>query len=150
MTNFPEYTDTDYIALGHYLRREMFGVELNEDEQILATMSILKFPEIEIPEDSDEEKIRKIGIGDKFGLISKDGWITKPIYELVGISDENLIVAKLNNNWGHLDLDGNFIECEEDNMKYLQIIISGDIRPRVLKLLNQFNKKRKIIYRATV
>jgi hypothetical protein len=100
-----EYSETDYLALGHYLRREMFGVELNEDEQILATMSILKFPEIVIPEDSDEEKIREIRIGDKRGLISKDRWIAKPIYDWV-FNYCFYACVKLGGKYGFTDKNG--------------------------------------------
>jgi hypothetical protein len=84
-----DYTETDYLALGHFLRREMYGVELNEDEELLATMSVMKFPEIEIPEvEYDIEVVNLVDYlrGPK-GLISKDGWILKPEYEYIDDSD---------------------------------------------------------------
>jgi hypothetical protein len=112
-----KYTDTDYLALGHYLRREMFGVELNEEENCMATMSILKFPEIEIPEGVN--KIQRIEVDGKWGFISKNGWIALPIYGSCGWFSEGLAGVKKEGKWGFIDENGNeVIECKYSIVGY--------------------------------
>ncbi len=106
MTNFPNsYSDTDYIALGYYLRREMFGVELNEDENILATMSILKFGEIRIPEFVNE--IQRIEVDGKWGLISKEGWVA--FYDYIDSFEKGFAKVKQDNKQGHINTKGELL-----------------------------------------
>ncbi len=84
-----EHTETDIEAYGYYLRKLIYGVELNEDEQILATMSILKFGEVEIPT-REIGKIEEFEWDGKYGFISKYCWVAKPIYEHVWASLTNV------------------------------------------------------------
>jgi hypothetical protein len=110
MTNSPEYSDNDYIALGHFLRREMYGVELNEDETILATMSVLKFDfnRIEIPEVENESQ--RIEVDGKWGFISKEGWIAFPIYDCIGRFQEGFAIVKHGKHrWSHINAKGELL-----------------------------------------
>ncbi len=119
MTNFPEYTDTDYVALGHYLRREMFGVELNEEENCMATMSILKFGN-EIDKISPknmvldkynpsviDNPIAVVEVGELFGVADKSGWLCFPKYNLFMqyfCDDVAVVVSK--GLWGAINTKG--------------------------------------------
>ncbi len=108
MTSFPEYTDTDYLALGHFLRREMYGVVLNEEESCMATMSVLKFPEIEIPKFVNE--MQRIEVEGKWGFISKDGWIAFPIYDCIGRFQEGFAIVKHGKHrWSHINAKGELL-----------------------------------------
>jgi hypothetical protein len=113
MTNFPEYTDTDYLALGYFLRREMYGVELDEKESCMATMSILKFnfDGIEIPEVEDE--MQRIEIEGKWGIISKDGWIAFPIYDYMsGFIEGFVLVRRADGKYNHINTKGELLTEE--------------------------------------
>jgi hypothetical protein len=101
-----EYTDTDYLALGHFLRREMYGVELNEEESCMATMSVLKFDfnRIEIPE--VEDKIQQIEIEERWGIISEDGWIAFPIYDWIDGFKEGFARLSKEHKLGYINRKG--------------------------------------------
>jgi hypothetical protein len=96
-----EYSDTDYLALGYFLRREMYGVELNEEESCMATMSVLKFDfnRIEIPE-----------VERKWGITSKDGWIAFPTHDDVWPFREGFVIVKHGKHrWSHINAKGELL-----------------------------------------
>jgi hypothetical protein len=111
-----EYSETDYTALGHFLRREIFGVILNEDEDFLTTMAILKFDNLYVihkgffPENMYAQRIEIEG---KWGLISTDGWAVSPIYEWIDPFREGFSrVQRADGKWNHANTKGEFLSEE--------------------------------------